>query len=63
MEEKTREISDFAQKDGLQASTKPVTICIRGVVMSFSGVPQWFFIIAVAFAICFILYAEWNSRK
>ncbi len=31
--------------------------------MSFGGVPQWFFIIAAAFAICFILYAEWNSRK
>jgi hypothetical protein len=31
--------------------------------MSFGGVPQWFFILAVAFAICFILYAEWNSRK
>lgn len=36
---------------------------IRGVLMSFGGVPQWFFIIAVAFAICFVLYAEWNSRK
>jgi len=32
-------------------------------MMSFGGVPQWFFIIAVAFVICFVLYAEWNSRK
>jgi len=40
-----------------------IKIFTRGVNMSFGGVPQWFFILAVAFAICFILYAEWNSRK
>jgi hypothetical protein len=29
----------------------------------FGGVPMWFFIIAIVFAIAFIIYSEWNSRS
>ncbi len=31
--------------------------------MSFGGVPTWFFIIVIIFAIVFITISEWNSRS
>lgn len=31
--------------------------------MAFGSVPMWFFAIAIAFAIVFVLISEWNSRK
>lgn len=29
----------------------------------FSGVPSWFFVIVIVFAILFIIFSEWNSRR
>ena len=40
-----------------------VTLFTRGDFMAFGGVPSWFFAIAFAFAIIFILVSEWNSRR
>lgn len=31
--------------------------------MSFGGVPMWFFIVAIVFAIVFIIISEWNARS
>lgn len=39
------------------------TLYTRGDFMTFGGVPAWFFAIAFAFAIIFILVSEWNSRR
>ena len=29
----------------------------------FGGIPQWFFIIVIVFAIVFVIVSEWNSRS
>ena len=31
--------------------------------MSFHGVPQWFFTIAISFVILYVIYYEWKLKK
>ncbi|MEK9198171.1 hypothetical protein ACH0B5_02300 [Ureibacillus sp. 179-F W5.1 NHS] len=42
---------------------KNVTLFEEVIDLSFSGVPSWFFMIVIIFAIVFIIISEWNSRS
>jgi hypothetical protein len=35
----------------------------KGGMIMFGAVPEWFFLIAIIFAVVFIIIAEWNSRR